>query len=202
MIFSDFLMWSAFGLVGPIFAVYITNQIKGGTLAVVGLATGLQLVVKSILQLPISRWIDKNRGEWDDFYTALVGSFLLALVPFLYIFMDSVSDLFIVQIVYGIGAALNFPGWVAIFTRHVDKGREGFEWSSYNTAVSVGAGVMGALGGIFAEKFGFTILFAIMVILNLIGTSLLLLIRSGLIMKHGIPRVARLSVKEKKGEKI
>ncbi len=195
-------MWSAFGLVGPIFAVYITDQIQGGTLAVVGFATGLQLILKSIVQLPISRWIDKNRGEWDDFYTALAGSFLLSLVPFLYIFIQSPLHLYLVQIVYALGAAMNFPGWIAMFTRHVDKGREGFEWSLYNTAISIGAGITGALGGLFAEKFGFILLFVIMGFLNIIGTFFLLLIRKGIMLKHGIPQVVRMEAKEKHGEEI
>jgi hypothetical protein len=195
MIFSDFVMWSAFGLVGPIFAVYITQQIPGGSLAVVGFASGLQLILKSILQIPISRWIDKNRGEWDDFYTAIAGSFLLSLVPFFYIFMRTPADLYFVQIIYALGAAMNFPGWVAIFTRHVDKGREGFEWSVYNTSVSIGAGITGAIGGFLAEKTGFLILFIIMGILNIMGTAFLLLIRGGIITAHGIPRVARLGAR-------
>lgn len=195
-------MWSAFGLVAPIFAIYITKQIEGGTLAVVGFASGLYLILKSILQIPVSRYIDKNRGEWDDFLAAVIGSFLLSLVPILYIFMKTTLHLYLAQIIYAVGAAINFPGWIAIFTRHVDRGREGFEWSAYNTAISVGAGLTGALGGILADKFGFTILFILMSALNIIGTLLLFLIKSGLIFKHNLPPIARLEQKEKRGEKI
>ncbi len=202
MIFSDFVMWSAFGLVAPIFAVYITKQIAGASLGVIGFASGVYLILKSILQIPVARLIDKNRGEWDDFLTALAGSFILALVPILYIFMETRLHLYLVQALYAVGSALNFPGWIAIFTRHVDRGREGFEWSAYNTAISIGAGVTGMFGGLFADKFGFTVLFILMGVLNLVGTLLLFLIKSGLILKHNLPRVARLEQKEKRGEKI
>jgi len=48
LIFSDLLILSGFGLISPILAVFITNQIRGGSLEVAGLATTIYLVSKSL----------------------------------------------------------------------------------------------------------------------------------------------------------
>ena len=54
---------------------------------------------------------------------------------------------------------MNIPGYTAIFTRHLDRGREAFSWSARAFLVGIGSGVAGALGGIVAQNFGFNILF-------------------------------------------
>ncbi len=39
LIYSDVLMISGWGLVEPLFAVYVTDQIKGASLELIGIAT-------------------------------------------------------------------------------------------------------------------------------------------------------------------
>jgi len=53
---------------------------------------------------------------------------------------------------------MNVPGYSAIFTRHIDKGREALGWSVRTALVGMGAGAAGALGGIIAARLGFTFL--------------------------------------------
>ena len=63
LIISDTVLMGATGLLGPIFALFITDFIKGGNEAVAGLAAGIYLFTKSVLQIPIANLIDKIRGE-------------------------------------------------------------------------------------------------------------------------------------------
>ncbi|GAH48577.1 unnamed protein product, partial [marine sediment metagenome] len=56
---SDFLIISGFGLITPIFAVFVTDTIEGGTLAVVGIAAAIYLLARSIGQIPVGAIIDK-----------------------------------------------------------------------------------------------------------------------------------------------
>ena len=62
------------GLFAPIFAVFITGFIPGATLKTVGFALALYAVAKSVLQIPLARFLDKHRGERDDFYTLMAGA--------------------------------------------------------------------------------------------------------------------------------
>jgi MFS family permease len=49
-------------------------------------------------------------------------------IPVSYIFISSIPQLFLVQFLLGLSAAIAFPSWTAIFTRHIDKKHEGMEW--------------------------------------------------------------------------
>ena len=55
---------------------------------------------------------------------------------------------------------------MTIFTRFLDKGKEGFTWSLEGGMISVGNGVAVAASGFIAEYLGFHILFYIVLILN------------------------------------
>jgi len=65
--FSDVVIISGWGLTNPLFAVYVTQQIKGGNLELVGLATAIYWITRSLLQLPFAKLIDLVKGEIDDF---------------------------------------------------------------------------------------------------------------------------------------
>ncbi len=169
MVIGDVMFFSAFGLIGPIFAVFVTNQIAGATVATVGFAAMVNLLVRAILQMPVARYIDKHKGEKDDFLFMVVGSTLISIVPFAYLFVTLPIHLYLAQVVLGIGGALTNPGWFAIFTRHIDKGKEGTEWTLENVGVGLAAAGAAAIGGILAERLGFHNLFLIVGILSLIG---------------------------------
>lgn len=171
--FSDLLIISGWGIVNPILAVFYTDSIKGGDVVLAGLATTVYLLVKSVLQFPIARYIDLKKGEWDDFWVMIIGSALTSICAFLYIFVTLPWQVIAVQIVAGVGAALSFPAWQAIFTRHVDRQQEGSEWSIYYTATDIGAAFAAGLGGFMAAHYGYQAVFVLVGILSLAGTIFL-----------------------------
>jgi len=171
--YSDLLIISGWGLVNPIFAVFLSTKIKNGNLELVGLAVAVFLITKSFLQIPVARFIDKVKGELDDMVLMAIGTCIISLVPFLYAQVFTAIQVLLLQVLYGLGYALVTPGWLAIFTRHVDRHQEAQEWSMYNSMTSLGAALAGALGGFFAEKFGFQLLFIVVGIICIAGTSLL-----------------------------
>jgi len=171
--YSDVLIISGWGLVSPIFAVFIAEQVTGGNIELVGLATAVYLVLKSFLQIPVARFIDKHRGEIDDLIIMAFGTLIISTIPFLFYHTRSAIQLLLIQALHGVGAAMITPGWSAIFTRHIDPHREAQEWSLYNSMVNLGAALAGALGGFLAEKFGFQTLFLVVGAVCIAGTSLL-----------------------------
>ena len=159
LVVSDFFINSGFAVFGPVFAVFVTKQITGGSLEVIGFAAAIFQIFKSGLQIPIARYLDKNHGEYDDYYSMIFGTSLIAIVPFLYLFASQAIHIYLIQALYGIGAAFAIPPWYAIFTRHVDKMRENVEWSMDSIAIGIGGATMAATGGILAQKFGFQTVF-------------------------------------------
>ena len=154
---SDAALRSSLGLFGPIFAVYLTQRIDtANALEVIGIGTSIYLFTRSLGQIPLAYIIDKIKGEKDDFYILLVGNTIFVIVPILYLLISQPWHLFAIQFVYGLGAALTFPTWNALFTRHIDKGREGTEWGMYQTTVDMAGAVAAPIGGFIASYYGFT----------------------------------------------
>jgi len=178
---SDILIVGGFGLVLPIFAVYITESINGGTVEVIGIAMTIYLLTKSLGQIPVASIIDKIKGENDDFLVMFIGSIFYALIPLAYIFIKTPLELYVVQFFYGLAAAFVYPSWMAIFTRHIDKEHEGIEWGAYQTMVDLGSAVTASLGGLIAYRFGFNMLFIIVSISIFLGSMFLLGIRKRMV---------------------
>jgi len=159
LIFSDLILLSGLGFVSPIFAIFIANNIEGGDVRVAGFAASIYWIVLSLVLIPFGRHLDKNHGEKDDLYFIVTGNFLAALAVFGYIFSKLPWHIYFLQAIYAIGMGMNIPGYTAIFTRHIDKGKEAFSWSTRGALVGMGAGIAGALGGMIAKYFGFVTLF-------------------------------------------
>jgi len=175
LILSDIFILSGFGLISPVLAVFFTEQIRGGSLGVAGLASTIFLLVKSCLVLPIARFLDQTKGEKDDFYAMILGSTLTSLVPFSYLIIREPIQLYAVQMFYGLGEALSYPSWLAIFTRHVCNKKTGFTWGLYYTLTDVGGAITAGIGGMLADYLGFRPLFVLVGTLSLVGSSVLLL---------------------------
>lgn len=159
LVLSDFFVNAGFSVFAPIFAVFITKQIQGGSLEVVGFAAAIVQIAKVSLEIPIAKFLDKNHGEYDDFYSLIFGSFLVAMVPFMYLIASEVKHVYFISALYGAGIAFIVPPWYAIFSRHLDKLNESFEWSVDSVAIGIAAALAAALGGILAQKFGFNFVF-------------------------------------------
>ena len=89
LILSDTIIMGSAGLLGPIFAFFISDFIQGGNEAVAGLAAGIYLFTKSVLQIPIAHLIDRIRGERDDFWIMFIFTLCIGLIPLLYLFINT-----------------------------------------------------------------------------------------------------------------
>ena len=174
--FSDAIILSGWGLTNPLFAVFLTKQIEGGTLELVGLASSIYWIVRSSFQLPFAKLIDSVKGEIDDFVLMATGSFLMSSVPLLFYFVTRSIHIILLQGLLGFSAAMVAPGWLAIFTRHIDRNIEAEEWSLYNIMVGLGVALSAALGGFLAESFGIRRLFLVVGTISTVGSSFLFFI--------------------------
>lgn len=161
LVLSDFFVNAGFSVFAPIFAIFVTKQISGGTLEVVGFAAAIVQIAKILLEIPIAKFLDRNHGEYDDFYSLIFGSFLIAMVPFMYLIATEVKHLYFISALYGMGIAFTVPPWYAIFSRHLDKLNESFEWSLDSVAIGLSGAGAAAVGGILAQKFGFNFIFVV-----------------------------------------
>lgn len=177
IIFGQFLFTAAASLSAPLFAIFITEEIKAKAL-IVGFAWAIYWGVKSVLQLPVARLIDRNHGEIDDYYFLIAGCSLTTIGVFLFYFATQTWHVLLIELLIAIGDACAVPPFYAIFSRHVDKRAVGFEWT-LESSFSLGAG--SALGGLFSGIFSVTIglrnTFLLNGVLVAIGTLVLVFLR-------------------------
>ncbi len=148
-------------LLSPIFAIFVVNKIAPGQIKIVGFAIAIFWLTKSIIQIPLAKYLDKTKKEDDDLFALVVGASIIVLVPIFYIFINSVYVLFLVQIIHAVGAALYVFPWNAMFTRHIDKKQIGFEWSMNSSALGFGVVIAAFFSGLIAEYIGFNAVFII-----------------------------------------
>ncbi|MBU6415436.1 MFS transporter [Patescibacteria group bacterium] len=178
IIISEFIVTTGVGLVTPIYAIFVTQEVFAATATVVGFSVALYWLVKSILQLPIARYIDKNHGEIDDYYSMLIGVFLAVVATFLFYFATKIWHVYVLQIMLGVADSFAVPPFYAIFTRHIDKDNEGFEWALRSSfSLGAGAALGGFFSGILAALVSFRIMFLINSGLTFIGFLILLFLR-------------------------
>ena len=155
------------GLFAPIFAVFVTDFIPGATLKTVGFALGFYAIAKSVLQIPLARFLDKRKGERDDFYALMAGASVAVIYPFALLAISKAWHLYFLEAFVGFGDAALMSAYYSLFARHVDKGAEGFEWSLFSVGgLTISSAIGGAIGGVLGDLFGFRLLFLTSGIIN------------------------------------
>ncbi|MBU0461670.1 MAG: MFS transporter [Nanoarchaeota archaeon] len=171
LMFSDIFLLTGFGLIEPILAIYIKEDLVGGTIFAAGIASMIFLVTKSLVQLPFGKYVDEHdqKVKW-----LILGTFLIALVPFIYIFAKDIYFIYMAQVLYGIGSGLAYPTWLGLWSTHLDKKHESFEWSLYSTMAGLGTAATAAIGAAIAEFISFTVTFTIVGIMAVMGCLVLI----------------------------
>jgi len=173
LVASDFILYFAFGLLGPIFAVFILQKVPGSSLKVIGLATTFYWVARTLSTVPLSRFMDKTDGERDEFYFVVAGSFIISSIPLFYLLINASWHLYLIQFIYGLANSMAVPAWRILFTDHIDNGKTGFEWSLEDVGVGIAAASSAFLGSILADKFGFTLVLVLLSSLGYLATFIL-----------------------------
>ncbi|MEK7540744.1 MAG: MFS transporter [Patescibacteria group bacterium] len=187
LITSDFFFNLGWGLLAPVFAIFILENIAVQSVSeaakIAGFAALSYWITKSFLEVPIGHFLDKKHGEKDDFWFMIIGTSITALVPIGYLFSSAPWHIYFFQVIHAVGMAMVLPSWLAIFTRHIDKGKEAFEWSMETTSIGAGAGIAGGVGGIMAGVFGFNALFISVSALTVLSVILLLFIKNDIFIR-------------------
>lgn len=158
-ILSDLFLLAGWGLVTPIFAIFIVDKIEGATVITVGLAAAEYWILKALVQLPVANYLDKTEGERDEYYILVGGLMLAAFTAILFVFINKIWQLYALQMLHAIAFAMYTPAWNGIFARHIDKNRYAFEWTLDGTVIGLANGFTGAASGFLVSQFGFNMIF-------------------------------------------
>ena len=176
LIYSDLVFYTGWGLISPIFAVFVLNSIVGGSALVVGIAASINMITRSVFRIPLGICADKNNKT--AFAFMFWGLLLTAFIPIGYSFCSQIWNIYLLQGLLGASLAMSTSGWTTIFSRHLDKGKESTEWGiDAVAAAGIGPGIAAAIGGIAVTYFSFKSVFLASSFIGIIGAFLLLVVR-------------------------
>lgn len=173
-VMSDLMLWGGWGLIGPIFSIFLVNS--GATVATVGGVVATYWITKSLVQLPVAVALDRHEGERDDFYTLIFALLLAGFTALAYLLVKGIGSLYFVAFLQGLSFGLYSPAWAGIFSRHLDKEHYAFDWSLDSTTIGLASGVAAFIGGTLANAFGFDIVFILASVLSFFSALLLLMV--------------------------
>ncbi len=165
LIISDIFVFTGFGLIAPILSIFINDNLQGGSIFSAGFASTIFLLTHALLQIFFSYTFKPK----DRLWMLKVGTAIIALVPFGYVFSTSIYHIYIVEFFYGLGAAFAYPSWSSLFTAHLEKGRRGFQYSIYSSSVGIGTAITAGVGAWLAEHIGFQWVFMLTGAIAVIG---------------------------------
>ncbi len=177
LIASNFFLHAGWGFIGPVFAIFITDQVVGGSIQGVGAAVAIYWVVKSTIQPFLAQKMDRVSGEEDDLSYLIKGMIITTIVPFFYLFSTAIWHIFLLEAIRGVGMALVVPSWTGMFTRHIDKNWEAYTWSLQSTALGYAAAFAAAFGGMIAAFMGFKAIFLLVFLFGAASTATLFFIK-------------------------
>src|SRR3989304_3220994 len=93
---------------------------------------------------------------------------------------------YLIQFIKAVGFSLYIPGWLAIYSRHLDKGHTAFEWAVNSSAGAFGIGLAGIFGGSIANWFGFEFVFISTSLLAFLSAIILFFSRNFILPKDKI----------------
>ncbi len=179
LILSDLIFYTGWGLISPIFAIFIKDMILNGTAFVIGLASGINLITRSLLRVPFGVYSDKSAKKAYGFM--FFGLLISALIPIGYAYSSTPMHIYILQAILGASLSMSTAGWTCIYSRNLDRGKESTEWGVDAVAVGIGPGIAGIVGGLAVTYFSYTSVFMAVAAIGMIGVLLLLFVKKDII---------------------
>lgn len=157
LLVTNAMVLVAAAMLGPIYALFVERI--GGNLLDASLTGGIFALAAGITTLLAGRYADKIK---HDEKIVAFGYVMMGIGFFLYLYVNSIWFLFLVQVVIGFGEAIYAPAFDALYTLHVTEKKAGREWGAWESMNYFTLAVGAVVGGFIVANFGFNVIFVIM----------------------------------------
>ncbi len=169
------------GLLTPLYAIYVEEI--GGKIIDASIAASV-LPFAAAITVVIAGYIADKTDE--DVMIMVIGSLLITLGFFLYLFTHSMTLVIINQALIGIGEAIYAPAFDSVYSLHLNKRKAGRQWGAWEAMRFITLSLSALVGGFIVVQFGFQTLFFIMTIASLLNLIYLFLYGREIIASHKI----------------
>lgn len=166
IISTDSIVMLATTMLGPIYALFVDEI--GGTLLDASLAGAIFALAAGITSIVSGKITDRIK---EKEFIVIIGYLIIAAGFFLMTQVRTMSFLFTIQVLIGLGTALYMPAYDTLFAQHTNKKRAGRQWGAWESTYYFTAAIGATVGGLVVTQFGFQTMFVIMGILC-VGSAL------------------------------
>jgi len=149
-------------MLGPIYALFVEKV--GGDLLDASFTGGVYALAAGLMTLIAGRYADKIK---ENELIVVIGYLMIAFGFLLYLFVDSIWFLFVIQIIIGFGEAIYSPAFDALYSKHIAETKAGRQWGAWESMNYFTCAAGAAIGGLIVAYFGFNAIFIIMTLLCL-----------------------------------
>lgn len=160
--FSFFVLSGA--MLGPIYAIFVKEL--GGDILAAGSAWAIFMIVSGVGIFFMGRLQDKFKSNKNFI---ILGYLFTSLAYLGYFFISNIIQLFLVQVLLGIGEMIVVPARDSFYTKYLDKKKMASQWAAWESLWFIIAGIAALVGALIADRFGFKVLFMVMFGLSIIG---------------------------------
>ena len=166
LLMGSFIWYFGEGMLGPLYAIF-AQHIGGDILDITG-AWAVYLITTGVISILIGR---RMKNKLDMKYWMIIGYGLNAAATFGYILVDSPLSLLIVQLVLGVASALATPTWDALYSIYESRKKAGTQWGIADGGPHIVTGIAVLFGGFVIALTGFTTLFIIMGLIQILAVA-------------------------------
>jgi len=152
---NDATYWGADIFIATIFALYLTQNITGGTATQVGIIYAIYRISRAFFALPFGRFFDKNKGYLDEMWALVLSGLIVGSTYVALFFATQLWQVYLAMIIIGIGHALNIGSWTVLFYSSMTKNQRGEVVGVYQTIMQVVYALSAALAGFAGDVYGF-----------------------------------------------
>lgn len=167
LLLSNYLNIFGFSLFGPLYSLYVLRL----GLSTVQIATALALYALTLGSLTIVAGRVENSMRRVTL-GVILGYFVLMLGGAGYLWMHTLTQVYLVQALNALGGGIIGPAWKALYSRFARRGKEAQEWSYFDGGNQMLSAAAVLIGGFIITAWGFRFLFVVMIGLQLAGASI------------------------------
>ncbi len=148
---SDIFSWGLYSAVVSLVGIYLSNKLRMNAIEVVGVGIGIYYFVRASSSVPIGLITDKIKRDRDDIILLTIGNMLMGITFLFYPIILSAGVFYVLQAIFGLGAALNLVTWRKLFARNLDDQKEGFSYALYDTVLSIAIAIFSLFAGLISN---------------------------------------------------
>lgn len=168
IIMSDIFFWSAWYTVLPILSIFIVQEVPGASVETAAFGFSFYLLARVAASIVGSKFCAHARDSRKVFMI-IYAILILNIAYVLMAFTRSIFSIYMFYTIIGMGIGLASPIRSALFSTHLDKNKETFEWALLDSVILIGIAICSIVSGVIIRDYGYTTLFLLATFFNFLS---------------------------------